>query len=542
MKDYGVIFGEVPLNLYFWNTLRGMASPMEYAAQMSLTFEQANLDFALEYEEIFEKELGDTETADLLKRVHDDEIRHVSHGWRWFCEWNPGESSSDFERYRRVLPFPMSPRRARGSRFFSEESRRRAGLSDEFIREIRIAGGSRGRVPKLYHFNPQCEVEETWTTLPGHVSRRVRDLEPLMLWMGLEEDCIEQSHKPPGSFLEMVHRIRGFLPEVLSDPKDFERHPIFEEFRPWGFSPGAWRRMDSVPAEWRTQPRFSRELHREKLFSKGYWKRVNGHSEQVLSNAAEVDDWLGRARRSGQAVLIKSDRGTSGRGHLKLEADGMHDPGLRAKILKRISREGILIAEPWHEKIADFSVQYEILPGGEVMEYEPRRFFTDRHFQYRGASLGRVYGAGREDLEIIFRNEVQWRDAHRRVLAHLQELGYQGPLGIDALIAHTPGGPAIVPIIEVNVRFTMGRVAIEIERAVRRSRPFHNGVWRLFGRSELLSLGAVSFSDLDRKLTENFGDRYFPTSPPEVSEEVWSGVILDPKPGELPQSWGFSAT
>ncbi|MEI6399206.1 MAG: DUF455 family protein, partial [Pseudomonadota bacterium] len=49
MKDLGVEFGEANLNGFFWKCMKDLASPMEFAAAMSMTFEQANLDFALHY-------------------------------------------------------------------------------------------------------------------------------------------------------------------------------------------------------------------------------------------------------------------------------------------------------------------------------------------------------------------------------------------------------------------------------------------------------------------------------------------------------------
>jgi hypothetical protein len=45
MGQCGVEFGEQPLSGYFWRCVSSMDSPMDYVARLSLTFEQANLDF-----------------------------------------------------------------------------------------------------------------------------------------------------------------------------------------------------------------------------------------------------------------------------------------------------------------------------------------------------------------------------------------------------------------------------------------------------------------------------------------------------------------
>src|SRR5258705_174597 len=70
----------------------GMESPMDFVAGLSLTFEQANLDFARHFSRGFAK-VGDAATAKLLDRIHRDEIAHVAHGLKWFRKWkNPEES------------------------------------------------------------------------------------------------------------------------------------------------------------------------------------------------------------------------------------------------------------------------------------------------------------------------------------------------------------------------------------------------------------------------------------------------------------------
>src|SRR6185503_11465669 len=73
MRACGIEFGELPVSGYFWRAISAMESPMEYVAGLSLTFEQANLDFTREFARGFAA-VGDVDTSQLLERIYRDEI------------------------------------------------------------------------------------------------------------------------------------------------------------------------------------------------------------------------------------------------------------------------------------------------------------------------------------------------------------------------------------------------------------------------------------------------------------------------------------
>src|SRR5688572_5998335 len=95
MAACGIAFGELPVSGYFWRAVSGMQSPVDYVAGLSLTFEQANLDFARHFARGFAA-AGDDVTAQLLEKIHRDEIGHVAYGLKWFRRWKAtGESDWD---------------------------------------------------------------------------------------------------------------------------------------------------------------------------------------------------------------------------------------------------------------------------------------------------------------------------------------------------------------------------------------------------------------------------------------------------------------
>jgi uncharacterized ferritin-like protein (DUF455 family) len=136
---------------YFWRQIPAIAAspagPRAFLAAMGLTFEQANLDFTLTYRDGF-AEAGDAESAQVCQIVHDEEIPHVALAVRWLGRLSdPAAADSDgtdLDQYLAAVPFPLGPARAKGRRF-EVAPRRRAGLSDAMIENVRHARSSQER-------------------------------------------------------------------------------------------------------------------------------------------------------------------------------------------------------------------------------------------------------------------------------------------------------------------------------------------------------------------------------------------------------------
>jgi uncharacterized ferritin-like protein (DUF455 family) len=139
MQALNVRFGDHPVTGHFWNKIQHVHTPLQFVCTMGLTFENANLDFALEYAR-GARNAGDERTATILEQVHDDEIRHVSFAWRWMHKLKQPRDSA-WTTYLESVAWPLGPARARGKRF-DVSSRVAAGLDSDFI------GKLQGTVPK----------------------------------------------------------------------------------------------------------------------------------------------------------------------------------------------------------------------------------------------------------------------------------------------------------------------------------------------------------------------------------------------------------
>lgn len=130
MAELGYSFGDFPLNNFFWKQTENIKDKESYIAIMAMTFESANLDFALYYRDIFTK-LGDHHSAKIMDEVYQDEITHVAFGVNYLNRWK--EDQTLWEYYQSILPWPMTPARSKG-KSFNEHGRIKAKLDSHFIK------------------------------------------------------------------------------------------------------------------------------------------------------------------------------------------------------------------------------------------------------------------------------------------------------------------------------------------------------------------------------------------------------------------------
>ncbi|MBM9590342.1 DUF455 family protein [Leptospira sp. 201903075] len=133
MREFGVNFGDLPLNSIFWKQLGQFGSLESFAAVMSVSFEGANLDYAQVYAQVFSY-FGDKETSDIMITIFEDEIKHVKRGLRAF-EHSVPENKNHWDHYLSLIQFPFTPRRAKGY-LYLPETRLLAGMNPEFIRSL----------------------------------------------------------------------------------------------------------------------------------------------------------------------------------------------------------------------------------------------------------------------------------------------------------------------------------------------------------------------------------------------------------------------
>jgi uncharacterized ferritin-like protein (DUF455 family) len=93
----------------------------------------ANLDFAPLYGKSF-AHFGDEKSAALMKQILEDEIRHVSFGWRWLNRLK-GDNDA-WDTWVESLAPKLTPKRAKGF-VLLEENRELAGIPKDWILRLK---------------------------------------------------------------------------------------------------------------------------------------------------------------------------------------------------------------------------------------------------------------------------------------------------------------------------------------------------------------------------------------------------------------------
>ena len=557
LRECGLQFGELPVSGYFWRAVSPMANPLDFVAGLSLTFEQANLDFARQFSEAFAV-VGDGATARLLDGIYRDEIAHVAHGLKWFRRWKePG--LSDWEALCRQLKFPLSPSRAKGGKL-NVEGRRAAGLEPEFIDELNVHSQSKGRTPTVWVFNPLTEGYIAGG--PGFTpvkaqAELIRDLANLPQFLGRPDDVLLVPRRPSVGFLSELKRVGFPLPEFVeldlgSVPA---RSPLRARklggLRPWAWGPDSVTLLEHLFQKAKTARRTAAESFNpaiaelySKVWSADFLRRVLPQfaDRSWLCAESEVGvtvDSLDAAltaiasirARGHFRVVVKAALGLAGQGMIRLWEPEILEQQ-RRWIAVAVEGGRKVVVEPWLERVADFSVQLELDPGGlRLRGYTG--LSTDARGQYEGNWVGGDHGRKPPApvTESLHKSGMapgqvaQLYDTLRLLLEpELRATGYLGPVGLDAFVYRTPTGIChLKPIVEMNPRYTMGRLTLEL---MARVCPGSGGRFRLVRRASAQAEGFADFSNYTRSLVERDPVRLAGEPVPRIQEGVV--VLNDP--------------
>ncbi|MBF0286815.1 MAG: DUF455 family protein, partial [SAR324 cluster bacterium] len=568
MEDFGIEFGEIPVNDFFWKCVAHMQTPFDFVVRISLTLEQANLDYALYYAQVFER-LDDKKTVSILGKVYDDEVGHVQHGLQWFRYWKHPDLS-EWEAYKTALNHPLSPARAKGIGY-SKEARRFAGFSENYISELALYSQSKGRSPDVYFFNPTCEKQIVLgDATPSKMIRHLMtDLTALPMFFCKTDDVVLVEKTPSTGFLSKLQQIGFFIPEFveLETPPQSQRLSKLEisqrkigSLQPWGWSPTVMNFLEPLlenlaansksisPTSWTSsfQQLFSKAWSAQLL--RNYLEEVPCHEHwscdvqvagRVCCTLEEIKKQVDALWESGfPHIVIKAAYGSSGQDMIHLQ----NSKGWKKKykwIRNILIKQQSVVVEPWLDKVMDLSLHFELYSDGKISISGITQFFTDSRGQYNGSVVGR-FDAGLEKVLLQFlhyrpvRSQPKlltqlFEDIASYLAPRLTRSGYAGPVGIDALVyrnRHQSGNHfCLKPIVEINPRFSMGRLSLELVKHLNHQRV---GLWFILNKKCIIDAGYENIVEFTKTL-----EQQYPLSVvSSAGNKIDSGALFTTDPGQ----------
>ena len=184
---------------------------------------------------------------------------------------------------------------------------------------------------------------------------------------------------------------------------------------------------------------------------------VVGEREEVTS----VADLARLAGRYGR-VVVKAPWSSSGRGVRFV--DQWPQSNLEGFVRNLIARQGSVVVEPFYDKATDFAMEFVADGQGHALYRGLSLFQT-----VNGAYTGNLLAEEEEKRHLLSAMvDLPMLDSVAMVLA--DEVGrwcdgcYSGPFGVDMMVVRTTSGYLLHPCVEVNMRRTMGHVALDLAR------------------------------------------------------------------------------
>jgi hypothetical protein len=225
---------------------------------------------------------------------------------------------------------------------------------------------------------------------------------------------------------------------------------------------------------------------------------VTGVAVHAFEQALEIIEAF---RQQGHyRLVLKRNLSLAGHGAIRFWEPELSGPQ-SAWINRALERGGTLVIEPWLERVADFSLQLE-MNGSQLLLRGYTGLCNDPKGQFRAnwaeaSHRRKLPAAVFTSLPGGPRDAIALQSFYHRLLAALQprlrQAGFQGPLGIDAFLYRDPHGSCRVkPLVEINPRHTMGRLATELMRHVA---PGCHGLFRLLRHQQAVAAGFSSLAD-----------------------------------------------
>lgn len=329
----------------------------------------------------------------------------------------------------------------------------------------------------IHIFNPEHDIAlgahvEQFTA--PHAARQLRhDLGFLPMIWAEEGDkvVVEDIETAKEAFRHLGLKAKGSWHswKEISDLLD-TRHP--EEIAPWGWDQALFHRFVKAGVSPALLPMRNR-LEEIRQMSHRQWAaehvlpamRLLPNTVGEATPAANVGVFLAWLHGHGH-IVAKAPWSSSGRGIRYLDGQNHTSYGVQLYNWVRnvVDRQGCIMMEPYYNKVSDFAMEF-ISNGRGTVRYCGLSVFDTRSGAYTGSILDtEEEKMKRLEAWISVDQLIMIKEQLTMVLS--RELGnsYRGPLGVDMMVVSVDNQLKVHPCVELNLRRTMGHVALALTR------------------------------------------------------------------------------
>ena len=376
-------------------------------------------------------------------------------------------------------------------------------------------------MPSLHYFNPGHETA-VWQgrpnyTPPANVRVMMRDLAYLPAWYGEAGDFVLVEQVDEARVLDFREQL-VLMQENLPQPVGREalkqgrvRLPECEAAA-WGWSPQAVAHFRALGQTHLRVPDWKEEY--KELTARQTAARCLRLLKEFLPEAdlpevpvfcstkTELRAFLDR--HAGATCLLKSPFSSSGRGLLWLPEARL---GEKEAAWARgvMEKQGAVSVELALEKLQDCAWEFYVDGAGGIRYEGLSVFGTGERGAYSGNLLGsETYREEKLAAYLAPAEILRIREALSEVLRQVFATKYRGYLGVDMLVYQGKDGRArLHPCVEINMRYTMGMVALRLSRLLE---PGRTGYFRVeYEKEEGAALAIHRELQARHPLIINFG-------------------------------------
>jgi len=294
------------------------------------------------------------------------------------------------------------------------------------------------------------------------------------------------SSVPSNEYVDTIHNAGFDLPKLweykttvssekrLNTPKN--------EIRPWGWSPAVHQKL--LPFKTACSPKFLQSVnakwnsHMKELYSRKtarfILKRLlEQHPElyflpyeklpTICYSIEDVNVFLQQCKHA----VFKAPWSSSGRGLLVLRPHELK--GYNLQWLQGVlQHQKYVMAEHWLQVVLNIGLHFQVLTNQQIQYLGYSTFTTNYNTQYAGNNLKELKRQLSDEEKSFLSPELLLHvtDALKVILERSTIFTqYEGFIGIDALLYRDEANQLrIQPCLEMNMRYNMGLLALELEK------------------------------------------------------------------------------